>query len=180
MSFVVQTTRVVILVGSLRESSGATVGVLVMGNFGAWQDLRIGGVPVGAALGAPDTPRRTPAGSCIADVAADAPLNAAQLQRVARRAGLGLARTGSVAHHGSSEIFLALATGGEGGACGPGRVADDDLDPIFAATVDATEEAVLNALWPAEDTRGRDGRLVRALPHDDVLDLLSAHRWLDR
>jgi D-aminopeptidase len=175
---------------ALRES-GTTVGVLVMANFGAWQDLRIGGVPVGAALGSPEAPRRPPAGSCIAVVATDAPLNTAQLQRVARRAGLGLARTGSVAHHGSGEIFLAFATSvqaGGGDAGGPpagatsrlDRVADGDLDPIFAATVDATEEAVLNALWSAEDTRGRGGRLVRALPHDDVLELLSAHRRLDR
>jgi D-aminopeptidase len=106
-------------------------------------------------------------------VATDAPLNTAQLGRVARRAGLGLARTGSVAHHGSGEIFLALAVGDAG------AVPDADLDGLFAATVDAAEEAVLNALWFAEDTTGRAGRVVRALPHDAVLELLSTHRRLE-
>src|SRR4051795_9252168 len=81
--------------------AGATVGVLVLANFGAWSDLRIDGVAVGRALGRPDDTRPYPAGSCIVVVATDAPLGAAQLQRVARRAGLGLARTGSVAHHAS-------------------------------------------------------------------------------
>jgi len=188
--------------------------VLVLANFGAWPDLRIDGVPVGRLLGvggdvpgpgearAPAAPGgegpvpagRPPAGSCIAVVATDAPLGTAQLERVARRAGLGLARTGSVAHHGSGEIFLAFAAGGarDGTEAGrspdrpgaarerPGAVPDRDLDPVFAATVDAAEEAVLNALWAAADTTGRDGRLVRALPRDDVVDLLTTHRRLGR
>ena len=80
----------------------ATVGVLVLANFGAQRDLRIDGVPVSPALGDGRDPR-PPAGSCIAVVATDAPLGAAQLSRLARRCGLGLARTGSVAHHGSGE-----------------------------------------------------------------------------
>ena len=157
----------------------ASVGVLVMANFGSWPDLRVGGVPVGQALGrGGEVPEAggeppEPGGSCIAVVAIDAPLNTAQLQRVARRAGLGLARTGSVAHHGSGEIFLALAVGDAG------AVPDADLDALFAATVDAAEEAVLNALWFAEDTTGRAGRVVRALPHDAVLELLSTHRRLE-
>ena len=115
----------------------------------------------------------TPAGSCIAVVATDAPLRAAQLERVARRAGLGLARTGSVAHHGSGEIFLAFST-----ARGAGALADDELDALFAATVDATEEAVVNALWSAERVVGREGRVAEALPHDEVVALLRAHRRL--
>jgi D-aminopeptidase len=147
---------------SSRRAGPATVGVLVLANFGVRDQLTIAGVPVGRLLGAADA-GRGPAGSCIAVVATDAPLPAADLTRLARRAGLGLARTGSVAHHGSGEIFLAFSTG----SGGPG-----DLDELFQATVDATEEAVLNALWAAEDTVGRDGRLVRALPHDDVLALL--------
>ena len=112
-----------------------------------------------------------PAGSCIAVVATDAPLHPAQLERVARRAGLGLARTGSVAHHGSGEIFLAFST-----ARGGDRLADDELDPLFAATVDATEEAVVNALWSAERVVGREGRVVDALPHEEVVALLEEHR----
>jgi D-aminopeptidase len=106
-------------------------------------------------------------------VATDAPLHAAQLERVARRAGLGLARTGSVAHHGSGEIFLALST-----AHGVDALADSELDPLFTATVEATEEAVGNALWSAERVVGREGRVAEALPHDDVAALLEAHRRL--
>jgi D-aminopeptidase len=172
----------------------ATLGVLVLANFCAWTDLRIDGVPVGRALGEPPGARPRPAGSCIAVVATDAPLCAGQLERVARRAGLDLARTGSVAHHGSGEIFLAFATaragasppGGAsstraaaGGSAAP-AVPDPALDPVFAATVEATAEAVLNALWHARDVTGRDGRTVRALPHDDVLGLLAAHHRLER
>jgi D-aminopeptidase len=162
----------------LLPDAGATVGVLVLANFGAWSDLRIDGVPVGRVLGRPDHTRPSPAGSCIVVVATDAPLDAAQLQRVARRAGLGLARTGSVAHHASGEIFLAFAAPGsaERAADRTARVPDRALDPLFAATVEATEEAVLNALWHAVDTAGRDGRTARALPHDDVLAILAAHR----
>jgi D-aminopeptidase len=172
---------------------GATVGVLVLANFGAWSELRVDGVPVGRALGAPGAARPRPAGSCIVVVATDAPLGPAQLRRVARRAGLGLARTGSVAHHGSGEIFVAFATATPGGAAPPGAGAgagdgptgiaptpDGALDAIFACTVEATEEAVLNALWFASDVRGRDGRLVRALPHGDVVELLAAHGRLRR
>jgi D-aminopeptidase len=158
----------------------ATVGVLVLANFGDHRDLRIDGVATFAALGAGvELPR--PSGSCIAVVATDAPLSSAQLTRVSRRCGLGLARTGSVAHHGSGEIFLAFATGGrrprdeEGTRAERVVVHDRALDGLFAATVEATEEAVLNALWAAADVVGREGRLARALPHGDVLGLLERH-----
>jgi D-aminopeptidase len=154
---------------------GATVGVLVLANFGAAPDLRIDGVPVGRTL-RPEHVAPRPAGSCIAIVATDAPLGSAQLTRLARRAGLGLGRTGSVAHHGSGEIFLAFSTAGRQPRDRVGRrdvsFADTDLDPLFSAAVDATEEAVLNALWAAPDVTGRDGRVVPGLPHDDVLELL--------
>lgn len=154
----------------------ATVGVLVLANFGSGRDLRVDGVPVFPALGDGRDPR-PPAGSCIAVVATDAPLGAPQLERLARRCGLGLARTGSVAHHGSGEIFVAFSTDraprGEARARSERvTVPDGRLDGLFAAAVEATEEAVLNALWAAVDTVGRDGRLVPALPHDPVLALL--------
>jgi D-aminopeptidase len=156
----------------------ATLGVLVLANFGTARDLRVDGVPVGKRLGGGvELPRA--AGSCIAVVCTDAPLAPAQLERVARRCGLGLARTGSVAHHGSGEIFLALSTGARRPRGEPALrervelVTDGMLDELFAATVEATEEAVLNALWAAPDVTGRDGRLVRGLPHDDVLALLD-------
>jgi D-aminopeptidase len=152
-----------------RVVAGATVGVLALTNFGSAEQLRVDGVPVGRLLHPPE-PRRSAAGSCIVVVATDAPLLSAQLTRVARRAGLGLGRTGSVAHHGSGEIFLAFSTPRERAA-----LDDRELNPLFAATVDATEEAVLNALWAAETMRGREGRVVHALPHDHVLELLAAH-----
>ena len=125
---------------------------------------------------------RPPAGSCIAIVATDAPLAPAQLTRLARRAGLGLGRTGSVAHHGSGEIFLAFATSGRRPRAEFGRRAaehslpDSELDPLFGATVDATEEAVLNALWAAADVTGRGGHVAPGLPHAAVLELLRSHR----
>lgn len=147
----------------------AVVGVLVLANFGSARELRVDGVPVGRLLGDPENPRPRRGRSCIAVVATDAPLGSAQLVRLARRAGLGLARTGSYASHGSGEIFLALSTADPGAEPVPDRA----LDSFFAATVDATEEAVLNALWAADDVTGRDGRLVRGIPHDEVLELLE-------
>ena len=117
-------------------------------------------------------------------VATDAPLNSAQLTRLARRAGLGLARTGSVAHHGSGEIFLAFSLVARHARRAASRARracpDGDLDPLFSAAVDATEEAVLGALWNAERVEGRDGRVVEALPHAEVLELLERHGRLER
>ena len=155
---------------------GHVVGVLVLANYGVKSDLRVDGVPVGRLLEDPGR-SRGPAGSCIAVVATDAPLGSAQLTRIARRAGLGLGRTGSVAHHGSGEIFVAFSTTARGvrGEARPQGVAEDGLDSLFQATVEATEEAVMNALWRAETTTGRMGRVVERLPHEPVLDLLERH-----
>ena len=150
---------------SSRRAGEHTVGVLLLTNFGSSGQLRVDGVPVGQLLD--ERPNEAPAagGSCIAVVATDAPLTPPQLERLARRAGLGLARAGSVAHHGSGEIFVAFATSGER------SFADRELNPLFQAAVDATEEAVLCSLWAAVDTEGREGRLVRALPREKVLEL---------
>jgi D-aminopeptidase len=150
---------------SSRRAGGYTVGVLLLTNFGSSEQLRVDGVAIGQLLderpdGAPD-----PGGSCIAVLATDAPLTPPQLERLARRAGLGLARAGSVAHHGSGEIFVAFATATER------SFPDRELNPLFQAAVDATEEAVLCSLWAAVDTTGREGRLVRALPREKVLEL---------
>jgi D-aminopeptidase len=161
--------------------AGATVGVLVLANFGSAPQLRVDGVPVGRLLPPPEEFPPNPAGSCIAVVATDAPLSSPQLTRLARRTGLGLGRTGSVAHHGSGEIFLAFATSGRTTRAEAGRrsaedsFADPDLDPLFASAVDASEEAVLNAIWAAPDVAGRAGRIARGLPHGDVLALLREH-----
>jgi D-aminopeptidase len=148
--------------------SGSVVGALVLANFGVARQLRVDGVPVGRLLEPPAPARPRPAGSCIVVLATDAPLVPAQLERLARRAGLGLARTGSVAHHGSGEIFVAFSC-----RRGEASLPDRELNPLFAAAVDATEDAVLNALWAAPDVAGRGGRVVYGLPHEPVLELLA-------
>ena len=149
-----------------RVAGGHVVGVLVLANFGSPRQLTIAGVPIGRELAGTGRPK--PGGSCIAVVATDAPLGSAQLTRLARRAGLGLARTGSVAHHGSGEIFVAFSTTSR-------TEGKPSLDPLFQATVEATEEAVLNALWHAETTTGREGRVAERLPHEPVLQLLERY-----
>jgi D-aminopeptidase len=150
---------------SSRRAAGATVGVLVLTNFGTSEQLRLDGVPVGRLLAERGAGPASPRGSCIAVVATDAPLSPPQLERLARRAGLGLARTGSVAHHGSGEIFVAFGTSTER------TFPDGALDGLFQAVVDATEEAVLCSLWAAVETAGREGRVVPALPRKKVLEL---------
>ncbi len=140
-----------------RVVDGAAVGVLALTNFGAPRQLRIDGVPVGRLLEQPPPGRDSPAGSCIVVIATDAPLGGHSLTRLARRAGLGLGRTGSVGHHGSGEIFVAFST-----ARAP-EAKDFDRNAFFAAAVDATEESVFNSLWAAEDVVGRAGRIIRAL-----------------
>ena len=146
----------------------AHVGVVALTNFGTHDQLRVAGVPVGRLLEPPPAGREAPGGSCIVVVATDASLGTHQLTRLARRAGLGLGRSGSIGHHGSGEIFVAFSTGdGE-------DVHDRDLNRFFGAVVDATEESVLNSLWAAEDVEGREGRVIRALPHEPVLELLRA------
>ena len=174
-----------------------TVGVLVMANFGVLGRLTVDGVRVGEALladgwperagGRARTGRRGGEGSCIAVVATDAPLFALPLQRLARRAGLGLARTGSVAHHGSGEIFLAFSTGiriprgRNKPILVPEHLDEEHLDPFFAAVVEATEEAALDALATADTVVGRDGRVIPGLPIDRTFELLrAAGRPVDR
>lgn len=156
---------------------GGAVGVLVLANFDAPPGLVMDGVPVGDLLGAASRGRRAPAGSAIVVVAVDAALSTHQLERVARRAGLGLARCGSVGHSGSGEIFIAFAPPGRRprGEAPAATVPDPSLNHVFEAVVDATEEAVLNALWAAPKVIGKLGRVAPALPHDDVLALLAEH-----
>jgi D-aminopeptidase len=161
-------------IGTASRVAGEHVlGALVLANFGAGRQLRVAGVPLGRLLSRRSDEPPTPAGSCIVVLATDAPLPSAELERVARRAGLGLARMGSVAHHGSGEIFVAFSTLPE--ATGVER---HELDELFGAAVEATEEAVLNALWAAPDVMGREGRVVRGLPHDEVLELLRERHAL--
>jgi D-aminopeptidase len=162
-------------------SSGHTVGVLLLSNFGRRERLTVAGVPVGQLL-APEQPSpgpRLPAGSCIVVVVTDAPLDSAACVRLARRAGLGLARTGSTASHGSGEIFLGLATGLRGrhsdvDRSRSGQIEGSDLDEFFAAVVEATEEAVLNSMLAAPTVTGRDGNTSPCLPVERVRELLGA------
>jgi len=163
--------------------SGHVVGVLVLSNFGEQERLTIDGMPVGRLLPAQADSAAVPppAGSCIVIVATDAPADAAGCVRLARRAGLGLARTGSTGHHASGEIYLALATGLRGRRDDPASharqtapISGRGLDPFFAAVVEATEEAVLNSMLAAPTVQGRDGHVARGLPADQVRALLAA------
>jgi D-aminopeptidase len=164
---------------SSRLVDGHVVGSMVLTNFGALERLCVNGSSVGrrfAELGRFGE-REAPEGSCIVVIATDAPLLPAQCERLARRAGLGLARTGSVATHGSGEIFLAFSTGCRLPRDGRGRATydvlfDRDLDGLFEAAVDATEEAVLDSLFRATTTIGRHGRVAEALPIDEMLSLM--------
>ena len=156
--------------------SGHTVGVLVLANFGDAERLTVAGVPVGASLRPPPGEVAGPAGSCFVVVVTDGPLDSAACRRLARRAGLGLGRTGSTGHHASGEIFIALATGlrAPRGTSPTGTpVTGRDLDPFFAAVVEATEEAVLNALFGATTTVGVDGHRSVGLPFDEVARLVQ-------
>jgi len=159
---------------------GHTVGVVTLTNFGDRERLTVAGTPAGRLLPAPPPGGGRPrtAGSCIVIALTDGPLDATGCGRLARRAGLGLARTGSTAHHGSGEIFVALATGlraPRGRAAGaPGvPVTGRALDGYFAAVVEATEEAVLNSLLQAETVSGRDGHTSGALPADELRRVLA-------
>jgi D-aminopeptidase len=158
-----------------------TLGVLLLCNFGGARQLRLGGMPVGETLVAEreTAPTLDDGGSCIGIVLTDIPLDARQCRRVARRVGLGLARVGSVAHHGSGDIFLAASTQNRVDRDHAGRVdvhlvSDRQLDPVFAAVVDATEEAVTNALFVADTVTGRDGHVVPGLPVARVLELIRS------
>jgi D-aminopeptidase len=162
---------------------GHTVAVLLMTNYGTREQLVVDGVPVGRLLGpAQGAGVPKPAGSCIGVVVTDAPVDGASCTRLARRVGLGLARTGSVAQHGSGEIFLACSTGlrldREGRYDGPAAVSGRALDPMFAAVVEATEEAVLNSLLSSPTTVGRGGNTSEGLDSDAVVELLREHNRL--
>jgi D-aminopeptidase len=163
--------------------SGHTVGVLTLTNFGVRERLTVAGLPVGTLLpdpgdGEPPTP---PGGSCIVVVITDGPLDPAACARVARRAGLGLARTGSTGHHASGEIFLAMATGlraARGRAPGTGHppgtpVTGTALDDYFDAATEATEEAVINSMLQAVTVTGRDGNTCHQLPAAELRLLLT-------
>ena len=162
-----------------QQSGGYTVGVLVQANHGGRSELRIAGVPVGQQMQVPSArPAGEEQGSIIIVVATDAPLLPHQLERIARRATMGLARTGATSGNGSGDIFVAFSTGNADVAAAPGEVhvnmlSNARISALFSATVEATEEAIINALIGAETMTGRDGRRIEAIPHDRVRDLMK-------
>jgi D-aminopeptidase len=166
------------------KDGGYTLGVLVQANFGLRHQLRIAGIPVGTEI-RDGLVRSEDGGSIIIVVATDAPLLPQQAKRLARRAALGLARTGSVAGNGSGDLFLAFSTANPGAGDAEGVVPltmlpNDRMGPLFEATVGATEEAIVNALVAARTMTGHDGRTVVALPHDKVRAILERHGRLIR
>ena len=175
-------SRLVPVAGGADPGHSYTIGVLVQANCGRRSQLTIAGVPVGKEIPGSVYPKDT--GSIIIVVATDAPLLPGQLKRLARRASLGLARTGSVSGNGSGDLFIAFSTANPG-AANPEKptqtiqtVPNDRLDPIFEATVQAVEEAIVNALVNNQDMTGRDGHRVEALPHDRVRELLKKYNRL--
>ena len=171
------------------KEGGYTVGVLVQCNFGRRANLRIAGVPVGREIPeeqvySADSFGDREYGSIIVVVATDAPLVAHQLKRVARRVSLSLGRLGSISGNGSGDIFIAFSTANPGAASAD-RVVDlkmlpnDKIEPIFAATVQATEEAVVNAMIAAETMTGIDNHRVIAIPHDTLRAVLKKYNRLN-
>jgi L-aminopeptidase/D-esterase-like protein len=165
------------------KDGGYTVGVLVQCNYGLRPQLRIAGVPVGQEI--PEEPAyRDETGSIIIVVATDAPLLAHQVKRLARRAALGLGRNGSVSGNGSGDLFVAFSTANPGAAEeGQGlrtltMVPNDSMNGLFAATVQATEEAIVNAMVAADTMVGRDNHRVIALPHDRLRAALKKYNRL--
>ena len=146
-----------------------TVGVLVQTNFGGV--LSIDGLPVGKELNRHMFSGRNGDGSCMAVVATDAPLDSRQLKRIAKRAMLGVARTGSPASNGSGEYAIAFSV------ATPTAFPDDAITPLFEATVEATEEAIYNSLFKATTTTGMGGATIEALPIGEVKDLMRKHGY---
>jgi L-aminopeptidase/D-esterase-like protein len=165
-----------------QSAGGYTVGALVQCNYGTKTNLRVAGIPVGREI-AGSSAREKDSGSIIIVVATDAPLLPHQLKRLARRAALGLARDGSISGNGSGDIFVAFSTANPGAAKASGNAAltmlpNDRMDPLFQATVQSVEEAILNSMIAAETMTGANGRTVRALPHDELRRILRKYNRL--
>ena len=165
---------------------GYTVGVLVQTNFGGV--LRIDGVPIGKALRKyylSDELNDTPDGSCMIVVATDAPLDARNLKRLAKRAILGLAQTGGIASNGSGDYVIAFSSSEalrepheSTGSMQQARVLRNDAtSPLFMATIEATEEAIINSLFHARSMTGTEGHKIDALPVEAVLELMQHHGY---
>ena len=163
---------------------GYTVGVLVQTNFGGV--LQIAGVPVGKELDKyylSDRLNETPDGSCMIVVATDAPVGSRNLERLAKRAMLGLGKTGGIASNGSGDYVIAFSAAeslripyrSEGAFLSRKVLRNDAMSPLFMAVNEATEEAIINSLFQAETMSGRDGHTVEALPVDKVLEIMEEY-----
>lgn len=171
------------------DLGGYTVGALVLGNFGSREQLTIAGVPIGRRLlewePVPDVPE---AGSIMVVIATDAPMLDRPLRRMAKRAPLGLARTGSIAGHGSGDFIIAFSTNPRiphepaGNLLSLEQVVENGslINGLFQATVEATEEAVISALFASATVTGRDGNVRHGLPIDLTLDMLDSAGVLRR
>ena len=160
-----------------QELGGFSVGVLVQTNFGGI--LEINGAPIGRKLGGyylqshDASPSSSADGSCMIVVATDAPLKSRNLRRLAKRAFLGMAATGSPSTNGSGDYVIAFSTRRD-----EERLHNDKVSPLFQAAKEATEEAIYNSLFMATSMTGREGKRVEALPLDQVLALLRKHRLI--
>lgn len=173
------------------DEGGYTVGVLVQCNTGSRQDLRIAGVPVGreiklaAVQAEANGPEQRDMGSIIIVIATDAPLIPSQMDRLARRATLALGRLGSYSGDGSGDLFVSFSTANPGAVMPAGGIAqiqmlpNDRMNPLFLATVNATEEAIVNAMVAAQTMTGVDGHTSVALPHDQVQEILKKYHRLE-
>ncbi len=161
-------------------SGGYTVGVLVQTNFGGV--LEIAGVPVGKELGRyylKDQLNNPVDGSCMIVVATNAPLEARNLERLAKRAFMGLAKTGGIASNGSGDYVIAFSSvpipQAKEKLLTTATVANDNMSPLFLAAIEATEEAILNSLFAAETMTGRNGNRAEALPKEQVIEILKKY-----
>lgn len=169
------------------EMDGAaySVGVLVQANYGSRSGLTIAGVPVGREI-TDLMPKEVPAetGSIIIVVATDAPLLPHQLKRVVKRAALGVGKNGGIGGNSSGDIFIAFSTanagaGKETSLANVKMLPNDRINPIFAATVQATEEAIINAMVAAETMTGINGNTIYAIPHDRLKEVMRKYNRLN-
>ncbi|MCY2688575.1 DmpA family aminopeptidase [Salinimicrobium sp. TH3] len=178
---------------TIRDST-YTVGVLVQSNFGFKENLLVAGVPVGQELRdtlnpkvnkSPESYRQEGDGSIIVVVATDAPLLPHQLKRVAQRVPLGIAKVGGIGANGSGDIFLAFSTANEQAFTRTNNVrvetlSNDQINWIFQSTVQAVEEAIINAMVAARTMEGINGNTVYALPHDLLINTLQKYNRLNK
>jgi len=167
------------------DGSRYNLGSIVLTNHGEREELMVDGVHVGRLLGKAEH-HRPEQGSIVMVVGTDAPVDARQLGRIAKRAIMGLAVTGSCSHNGSGDIVISFSTANihdrykEGTLVTESLLRDGDLSPLFRATVDSVAESIINSMFKAETMEGRDGHVVPAIPIEETLEILRSHGRLHR